>query len=122
MPSTALVKAREIARRSRARASVEIAKREHTMFAALASSILGVCEAKGHPLPEVVGLDGTLVVGTVSVLLADAAGGGFGRILQSVGDGFLSIGAYKMGRHFGGQAIKGVAGDIEAIEAVLSSS
>jgi hypothetical protein len=120
MASTALSKARELARRSRVRASHEIAKREHTMYATLASAILGVAEAKGHKLPQVFGLDGTIVAGTAALLLSDNAGAGMQRLLQSFGDGMLCIGAYKMGRSVGGAAISG-AGDVEAIEAVLSA-
>lgn len=121
MASTALVKARDLARRSRVRAGHEIAKREHTMYSTLAAAILGVAEAKGHPLPEVFGLDGTIVAGTAAVLLAGNAGGGTQRLLQSFGDGMLAIGAYKMGRSVGGKAIGGIGGDVEAIEAVLSA-
>jgi hypothetical protein len=121
MASTALSKARELARRSRTRASHEIAKREHTMYSTLAAAVLGVAEAKGHPLPQVFGLDGTIVAGTAALLLADSAGSGTSRLLQSFADGMLAIGAYKMGRSVGGKAISGIAGDVEAIEAVLEA-
>lgn len=121
MASSALVKARETARRSRSRAASEIAKREHTLFSVTGAAILGVAEAKGHKLPSVFGLDGTVVVGTAALMFADAAGGSAGRMLQSLADGFLAIGAYKMGRAVGGAAISG-AGDSEALEAVLSAS
>lgn len=120
MASTALVKARDLARRSRARAGHEIAKREHTMYSTLASAILGISEAKGHKLPQVFGLEGTIVAGVAALLLADSSSSGTNRLLQSFGDGMLAIGAYKMGRHFGGAAIGGVGGDVEAIEAVLA--
>lgn len=120
MASTALVKARETARRGRARAAQEIAKREHTLVSVTASAILGVAEAKGHKLPSIFGLDGTVVFGTAALLAADAAGGSTGRTLQSLADGLLAIGAYKMGRAVGGSAISG-ASDSEAIEAVLSA-
>ena len=121
MASTALAKAREGARRSRSRAAQEIAKREHTLFSVTGAAILGVAEAKGHKLPTVFGLDGTVVVGTAALLFSDAAGGSAGRVLQSLADGFLAIGAYKMGRAVGGAAISG-AGDAESLEAVLSAS
>lgn len=121
MSSHALSKARELARRSRTRANHEIAKREHTLFSVTAASILGVAEAKGHKLPTVLGLDGTLVFGTVALLMSEQAGGSTGRMLQSFADGMLAIGAYKMGRSVGGKAIEG-AGDTSAIEAVLSAS
>lgn len=123
MASTALAKAREMARRSRSRASHEIAKREHTMYATLAAGILGVAEAKGHYLPQVFGLDGTIVAGTAALLLAENAGGGTRRLMQSFGDGMLAIAAYKMGRSVGGNAIKGAGddNDAEAIETVLSA-
>lgn len=121
MASTALTKARELARRSRTRANHELAKREHTMYATLASAILGVAEAKGHPLPQVFGLDGTIVAGTAALMLADNASGGTQRLLQSFGDGMLAIGAYKMGRSVGGKAIGSLGGDVEALEAVLET-
>lgn len=121
MASHALAKAKELARRSRSRAAVEIAKREHTMYSITAASILGVAEAKGHNLPSVLGLDGTIVVGTAALLLADSAGGSTGRILQSLADGLLAIGAYKMGRAVGGKSISGAGDDASAIEAVLAA-
>lgn len=91
------------------------------MYSITAASILGVAEAKGHKLPSVMGLDGTIVVGTAALLLADSAGGSTGRILQSLADGLLAIGAYKMGRAVGGQAISGAGDDASAIEAVLAA-
>jgi len=118
--SASLTKARELARRSRHRAAMEISKREHTMYSTLAAAILGIAEGKGHNLPSVFGLDGTIVAGTAAVLLSDSASGGTQRLLQSFGDGMLAIGAYKMGRSVGGRAISG-ASDIQAIEAVLST-
>jgi hypothetical protein len=120
MARYALNKARELARRSSSRARHEIAKREHTMYTILASSLLGIAEGRGHYLPVVFGLDGTLVAGTAAVLLADAASGGMQRFLQSFGDGMLAIGSYKMGRSVGGKPIQGVS-DVQAIEAVLGS-
>lgn len=118
------MKARDLARRTRLRASSEIAKREHTMYATLASAVLGVAEAKGHNLPQVFGLDGTIVAGTAALLLADHSGTSTGRMLQSFADGMLAIGAYKMGRSVGGKSISGLgeASDIAAIEAVLSAT
>lgn len=123
MASTALVKARELARRSRTRAAVEIAKREHTMYSITAATILGICEAKGHKLPSLLGVDGTIVAGAAALLIAENAGGQTARIMQSFADGMLAIGAYKMGRHVGGAAIAGVgsASDSEALEAVLAA-
>lgn len=124
MASHALAKAKELARRSRLRAGHEIAKREHTMIASTAAAIVGVAEAKGHRIPTVMGLDGTIVAGVVSLLLADNVGGSNGRILQSFADGMLAIGAYKMGRSVGGQAISGADDgsnpDVKAFEAVLA--
>lgn len=119
MASTSLVKARDLARRSRMRAASEIAKREHTMYSTLAAAVLGIAEAKGHPLPQVFGLDGTIVAGTAALLLSDHSSSSTGRMLQSFADGMLAIGAYKMGRAVGGKSIAGL-GDVEAIEAVLS--
>lgn len=120
MASTSLVKARELARRSRARAASEIAKREHTMYSTLAAAVLGVAEAKGHKLPEVFGLDGTVVAGTAALLLSEHSGSSSGRMLQSFADGMLAIGAYKFGRTVGGKSISGVS-DVAAIEAVLAA-
>jgi hypothetical protein len=124
MASHALMKAREIARRTRLRASSEISKREHTMYATLASAVLGVAEAKGHSLPQVFGLDGTIVAGTAALLLADHSSSNTGRMLQSFADGMLAIGAYKMGRAVGGKAIGGLgdASDVQALEAVISAT
>lgn len=116
-----LSKAKDLARRSRQRATHEIAKREHTMYATLAAGVLGMAEAKGHSLPSVFGLDGTIVAGTAALLLADRMGSSNGRILQSFADGMLSIGAYKMGRSVGGKAISGAGDDVAALEAVLSA-
>jgi hypothetical protein len=119
-----MLKARDLARRTRLRATSEIAKREHTMYATLASAVLGVAEAKGHPLPQIFGLDGTIVAGTAALLLADHSSSSTGRMLQSFADGMLAIGAYKMGRAVGGKSIGslGEASDIAAIEAVLSAT
>ena len=89
------------------------------MFSITAASILGVCEAKGHKIPAVMGLDGTIVAGAAALFLADSVGGSNGRILQSFADGMLAIGAYKMGRAVGGAAISG-ADESEAFEAVLA--
>lgn len=121
MASTSLVKARELARRSRTRAAHEIAKREHTMYSTLAAAVLGVAEAKGHNLPQVFGLDGTIVAGTAALLLSEHSSSSTGRMLQSFADGMLAIGAYKMGRTVGGKSISGL-GDVEALEAVLSAT
>lgn len=120
MSSYALAKARTIAMRTRSRAAHEIAKREHTMYSAMAALCLGVAEAKGHKLPQVFGMDGTIVAGIAALILADNSSSGTNRLLQSFGDGMTAIGAYKIGRHFGGSAIGGVGGDVEAIEAVLA--
>jgi hypothetical protein len=118
------MKAKDLARRSRMRAAHEIAKREHTMYSTLAAAVLGIAEAKGHNLPSVFGLDGTIVAGTAALLLSEHSSSSTGRMLQSFADGMLAIGAYKMGRSVGGKAISGVgsAGDVAAIEAVLSAS
>lgn len=119
-----LAKARDLARASRIRAAREIAKREHTMYSTLAAGVLGMAEAKGHQLPMVFGLDGTLVAGTAALLLSEHSGSRTGRMLQSLADGLLAIGAYKMGRSVGGKAISGLgeASDVAAIEAVLSAT
>jgi hypothetical protein len=124
MASHHLLKARDMARRTRMRATTEISKREHTMYATLAAAVLGVAEAKGHPLPQVFGLDGTVVAGTAALLLADHSGSSTGRMLQSFADGMLAIAAYKMGRSVGGKSIGslGDASDAQAIEAVLSAT
>lgn len=122
MAGHALAKAKEVARRGRMRAANEIAKREHTMYSSAAAAILGVAEAKGHHLPSVMGLDGTIVFGTVALMMADGVGGSTGRMLQSFADGMLAIGLYKMGRSVGGAAISGVGSDAKAIEAVLAAA
>jgi hypothetical protein len=121
MSSTALAKARETARRTRMRATHEIAKREHTLVSTTMAAALGLAEAKGHHLPSVVGVDGTIVFGTLALVLGDNVGGGTGRMLQSCADGLLAIGAYKLGRAVGGQAITGVT-DPSAMDALLSAS
>lgn len=120
MASTALVKLKESRNRARLRSAYEMAKREHSMFSVAAATVLGIAEAKGHRLPEVMGIDGTIVAGIVALFLADGSGGQFGRVLQSLADGSLAIGAYKIGRSVGGSAIKGL-GEAEAIEAVLAA-
>ena len=107
-------------RRSRMRAQHELAQREHTLVAITAAATLGLAEAKGHKLPQVFGIDGTIVFGTISVFASEAIGGSMGRVAQSVGDGLLAIGAYKLGRAVGGQAISGTGDDIAAFEAHLS--
>src|SRR4029077_1564432 len=124
MASHSLVKARDLARRSRIRAAHEIAKREHTMYSTVAAGILGMAEAKGHTLPQVFGLDGTIVAGTAALLLSEHSSSSTGRMLQSFADAMLAIGAYKMGRTVGGKSISGLgsASDVQAIEAVLSAS
>lgn len=123
MASHALAKARETARRAGTRARHLMAQREHTMYSTIAATVIGMAEAKGNRLPEVFGLDGTIVAGVAALLVADSTGGGMQRVMQSFGDGMLAIGAYKMGRSFGGKPISGVgaASDVQAIEAVLSA-
>jgi len=121
MAGYALMKAKEAGRRARARASVQLAKREHTIYSTLASAVLGIAEAKGYKLPEVFGIDGTVVAGSAALLVADSSAGNAGRFFQSFGDGMLAIGAYKMGRAVGGKRIEGMD-DVQAIEAVLSST
>jgi hypothetical protein len=99
---------------------MEIAKRENTLVSVTASAILGVAEAKGHKLPAVCGVDGTVVFGAIALVAAPTVGGQMGRILQSLADGWLAIGAYKMGRAVGGAAISGT--DASAMDALLSAS
>lgn len=118
---TSIAQVREGMRRSRMRAAHEIAKREHTLMAVAGSAVLGLAEAKGHRLPAIAGIDGTVVFGTVALVMADHVGGSGGRMLQSVADGLLSIGSYKMGRAVGGMPIAG-AGDAAAMDALLSTS
>jgi hypothetical protein len=111
-------------RQSRLRYGAEIAKREHTLLAVASSALLGIAEAKGHKLPTVLDVEGTIVFGTVALVAADAVGGQGGRFLQSLADGWLSIGAYKMGRSVGGKAIEGVGAvsDPRAMDAYLSAA
>lgn len=118
---SSLTKYREIAHRSRMRAAAEIAKREHTLASTTAAAVLGVAEAKGHKLPMVMGVDGTIVAGVAALMLADSVGGSTGRMLQSLADAALAIGSYKLGRAVGGAAIAGVD-DASAMDAVLSAS
>lgn len=122
MASHALAKVRESARRTRMRAAHEIAKREHTLVSTTMAAALGLAEAKGHKLPAVVGVDGTIVFGSLALMLADNVGGGTGRMLQSAADGLLAIGAYKLGRAVGGAAISGASEDAAAMDALLSAS
>ena len=117
---SSLVKYREMAARSRRRAAEEIAKREHTLVSTTAAAVLGVAEAKGHKLPQVLGVDGCVVFGAAALMVADGVGGSAGRMLQSLADASLAIGAYKLGRAVGGAAIQGV-GDGDAMDAVLSA-
>lgn len=123
--ANSLASVRETMRRSRVRAQHELAQREHTLIALTAAAALGLAEAKGHRLPQVFGIDGTIVFGVVSVFAAEAMGGGMGRTFQSVGDGLLCIGSYKMGRAVGGMPIQGIgsagADDVRAFEAHLSA-
>ena len=106
-------------RRTRMRTQTELAKREHTLLAVTASATLGLAEAKGHKLPMVFGIDGTIVFGTVALFAAEHMGGSSGRMLQSLADGWLAIGSYKMGRAVGGAAIAGAEQTIPAVGGVL---
>lgn len=115
--AASLAKMRESLRRSHSRVRVELSRREHTMVASTAAAAVGLAETKGYKLPSVVGVDGAVVWGTVALLLADRSSGDSQRMLQSLGDGLLCIGAYRLGRAVGGQAIAG--SDAEAMEAVL---
>lgn len=122
MASHALAKAKEGARRARMHANVQIQKREHTLVSTTMAAALGLAEAKGHKLPQVVGVDGTIVFGSLALVLADNVGGSTGRMLQSCADGLLAIGAYKLGRAVGGQAISGASDDAASMDALLSAS
>jgi hypothetical protein len=108
--------------RARMRTQHELAKREHTLLSTTAAAALGVAEAKGHKLPSIWGLDGTIVAGTVALIAADKMSGGGARMLQSFADGMLAIGAYKMGRSVGGAAIAGASDDAAAMDALLSTT
>ena len=81
MSSRSIEKVRNTLRAQRRRAREEIAKREHTLAAVLSSAALGLAEAKGHRLPSVFGIDGTVVFGTLAVLASDQVGGSSGRML-----------------------------------------
>lgn len=120
--ASSLVAVRETMRRSRLRAQHELAAKEHTIMAVTVAATLGLAEGKGHRLPSVFGIDGTIVVGTISLIVSDMIGGGASRFAQSVGDGLLAIGAYKMGRSVGGAAIGGVEDDVRAFEAHLTAA
>jgi hypothetical protein len=121
--ANSIAQVREGLRRSRMRTQQELAKREHTLLAVTASATLGLAEAKGHKLPQVFGIDGTIVFGTVALFAAEHMGGSSGRMLQSLADGWLAIGSYKMGRAVGGAAIAGADGsDAAAMDALLSAA
>ena len=111
-------------RQSRMRYGAEIAKREQTLFAVAASTALGIAEAKGHKLPTVLDVDGTIVFGTLALMGASHMGGRSGVFLQSLADGWLAIGAYKMGQKVGGASsikLEGVS-DAHSMDALLSST
>ena len=110
-------------RQSRNRAGQEIAKREHTLFAVAASAALGIAEAKGHKLPRVFDVDGTIVFGTLALMGATHMGGKNATFLQSLADGWLAIGSYKMGLKVGGAnslALEGL-GEAHSMDALLSA-
>lgn len=111
-------------RQSRLRYGQEIAKREHTLFAVAASTALGVAEAKGHKLPKIAGLDGTVVFGTAALVLSSSVGGKAGTFLQSLADGWLAIGAWKMGQKVGGASSVSLDGlsDAASMDALLSAA
>jgi hypothetical protein len=116
---------RQNMKQSRMRYGHEIAKREHTLLAVAASALLGIAEAKGHKLPTVLDVDGTLVFGTIALIAADQVGGSGSRFLQSLADGWLSIGAYKMGHTVGGKPLAeglGAVSDARAMDAFLSAT
>lgn len=111
-------------RQSRVRYGHEIAKREHTLFAVAASAALGIAEAKGHKLPNVLDVDGTIVFGTLALMGASYMGGRQGTFLQSLADGWLAIGSYKMGQKVGGATAIKLEGlsDAHSMDALLSAT
>lgn len=111
-------------RHSRMRYGQEIAKREHTLFAVAASAALGMAEAKGHKLPKMLDVDGTIVFGTLALMGAAHMGGRSGTFLQSLADGWLAIGAYKIGTKVGGKDSISVDGlsDAASMDALLSAT
>lgn len=112
MAGHAMTAARAALARVRERGAKEVRQREHTATAIVACTALGYSEAKGHKLPEVLGIDGKLLFGGLLVLGADHVGGRTGRMMQSAGDGLLSTYGYLTGRTLGGAAkISGADGD-----------
>ena len=120
--ASAIERLRQSTRNSRARYGEIIAKREHTLFSTAAAAGLGVAEARGHKLPQFLGMDGTLTVGVGALLASNAVGGNAGRMLQSLADAMLAIGSYNLGKTVGAQpAVKGI-GEANAMDALLSAA
>jgi hypothetical protein len=120
-----LAQARESIRRTRMRLAAEMHEQQHVMLSTTAAAVLGVAEAKGHRLPAMLGLDGTIVAGGALLFASKYAHGDTGRVLQSGASALLAIGAYKLGRSIGGAAIAGTGdgiSDSAAVEALLSST
>lgn len=122
--ASAIERLRASQRSSRARYGEIIAKREHTLYSTAAAAGLGIAEARGHKLPQIMGFDGTVTIGVAALVASNAVGGNGGRMLQSLADAMLAIGSYKMGLSVGAQpAVKGAAEDqARAMDALLSSS
>jgi hypothetical protein len=122
MAGHSLVSARERYARARLRVGHEVQRRKHTMTAVAICGALGVAEAKGKHLPEFMGLDGSVWSGVAALIAGEYLGGGTGKIMQSVADGLLSVGAFKLGRAAGGNPVKGAEEDAKAFDALLAAS
>jgi hypothetical protein len=122
MAGTSIVAARERYARARLRVAHEVQRRKHTMTAVAISGALGMAEAKGKRLPELMGMDGTVWGGVAALIAGEYLGGDTGKIMQSVADGLLSVGAWKLGRAAGGSAVKGAEEDAKAFDALLAAS
>ncbi len=102
MKSDAAVdRVRQTMRASRLNYAHEISKVKHTMFSSLTSAVVGLCEARGKTLPSIVGVDGELAFGTVALVAAGNSTGETAKVLQSLADALLAVGAYKIGLTYG---------------------
>jgi len=90
------------------------------MFQLGACAILGAAEAKGHKLPEVMGVDGKVAVGVGCLIAAGQVGPDLAKYMQALADGLLAQAAYEFGKTYG--ATKKVDGvdDATSMDALLS--
>jgi len=101
-------------------AQAELNKRQHTLFQLGANVVLGMAEAKGKKLPEVMGIDGNIVAGVGCLMLSNSVGNEMAKYLQSVADSLLGRAAYEFGKTYASTpAAKGVS-DATSMDALLS--